>query len=84
MRLIPYTEVGMDPSALSRIEHGGRLPTKEQAIDLAGHFGIASTDIQARRIAADFVVKYGRDECAHTAVGLIKESFERYGTATDS
>ncbi|NQU40485.1 MAG: helix-turn-helix transcriptional regulator [Lentisphaerae bacterium] len=77
-------EVGMDPSALSRIEHGGRLPTKEQAADLAGHFEIARTDIQARRIAAEFVMKYGEDECAQRAVGLVKESFECYGTATDS
>jgi len=76
--------VGMDPSALSRIEHAARLPTAEQALVLAQHFGISRRDMQARRIAADFVLKYGTDECAHKAVRLVKESFDRYGTHTDN
>ena len=71
-------KVGMDPSALSRIEHGGRLPTKEQAADLSGHFGISRTDIQARRIAAELLTRYGYDECVHKAVALVNESFESY------
>ncbi len=74
--------VGMDPSILSRIEHGGRLPTPKQALSLAGHLGVSGRDIMSRRIAAEFLMKYGNDECAHRAVGIVKEALDRYGSNT--
>lgn len=64
---------GMDPALLSKIEHGSRPPTAEQVTGLAHHFSISEDDLQAQRIAVDFVAKYGNQPSVRLAISLIAE-----------
>jgi len=66
--------VGLDPATLSKIERGDRLATGEQTSELAEHFGIPAEELQARRIATDFLGRYGAHPGVPQALGLIRES----------
>jgi len=70
---------GMDSAVLSKIERGRRLPTEAQAASLARTFGIPETDLQAQRIAIDFIIRYGRGESARKALAVIRTAIEKYG-----
>lgn len=66
--------VSMDSTLLSKIERGDRLPTVKQTSKLAGYFGIPEEELQAKRIAADFLGRYGAHPAAPRALGMIRES----------
>ena len=69
---------GMDPALLSKIECGNRLPTPAQTSALARGFGVSEPDMQARRIAVDFVARYGRGEGPRKALSYIRVAFEKH------
>ena len=70
----------MDPAVLSKIERGNRLPTPTQATALARNFGIPETNIQARRIAVDFITRHGWGEPQREALALIQTAYDKQGT----
>jgi len=70
---------GMDPALLSKIERGNRLPTATQASTLARNFAIPETDLQARRIAVDFMTRYGWGESPRKALSLIRVALDKQG-----
>ena len=74
----------MDPALLSKIERGNRLPTAGQVSGLARHFGVAEDELQAQRIAVDFLGRYGDSPFARRAVSIIRERFEHSGPDTDN
>jgi transcriptional regulator with XRE-family HTH domain len=67
----------MDPALLSKIERGSRLPTSEQITGLSRHLGISEDDLQAQRIAADFLAHYGESHFASQAITVIQEALRR-------
>ena len=68
---------GMDPALLSKIEHGNRLPTSPQAAALARSFSVPEQDVQARRIAVDFVARHGCGESQQKALSIIRATIKR-------
>lgn len=68
---------GMDPALLSKIENGSRLPTTAQATGLARYFAVSEDDMQARRIAGEFLGRYGDDPSAERALGVIREGIRQ-------
>lgn len=66
----------IDPSLLSHIETGRRVPTAEQGRALAEYFDLQQDDFEARRIAADFWRKHGDNPAVGRAADLIRESGE--------
>ncbi len=71
--------VNIDPASLSKIELGNRLPTLKQASKLAIHFGVEEEDLQARRIAADFLGRYGPGTVSSKVLPLIREGLKNAG-----
>lgn len=71
--------VSIDPASLSKIELGDRLSTLKQITKLATHFGVDEEDLQARRIAADFLGRYGPGAKSSKALLLIREGLENAG-----
>ena len=69
---------GMDPALLSKIECGNRVPTLDQTSALARGFGVSEPDMQARRIAVDFVARYGRGEGPRKALTYIRLAFKQH------
>ena len=74
----------MDPTLLSKIERGSRLPTVGQLSGLAKHFGVAEDEIQAQRIAIDFLSRYGNHRSVELAVAVIQQSLSRSETESTS
>ena len=67
----------MDPVLLIEIEWGSRLPTSEQVTELANHFEVAENDLQAQRIAVDFLAYYGGRPSVRLALPIISEALGR-------
>jgi transcriptional regulator with XRE-family HTH domain len=65
---------GMDPALLSKIEHGYRLPTPKQVEGLARHFGVSESDMQAQRIAVEFLTRYGDSSVVQHAIAVINKA----------
>jgi transcriptional regulator with XRE-family HTH domain len=63
----------MDPAVLSKVERADRLPTVVQTSRLAEYFGIPEEDLQARRMATEFVRRYGTHTAASQALDMIQE-----------
>jgi len=70
---------GIDPALLSKIERASRLPTAEQVTSLSNHFGIAEDNLQAQRIAVDFISRYGEQQYVRLAIPIISQAFSRSG-----
>lgn len=77
---------GMDPALLSKIENGNRLPTAKQVEGLARHFGVSESDMQAQRIAVEFLTRYGDSSVVQQAIAVINKAImqSRSGPVSES
>lgn len=60
--------IEVDQAIISRIENGDRLPTREQAIKLAGLYGLKQDAVLADWLAEKMVKDYGDDPFAPDAL----------------
>ena len=70
--------VGMDTALLSKIENGGRLPTRSQMLALAAFLDQSPGSLEALRIADKFWRENHENPAAAAAVALIQESAGDY------
>ena len=70
----------MDQAHLSKVELGQRLLTTEQANAIAKFFGIASNEIEARRIVERFRLDHADNPAAEQAINMLHEDPAIYGT----
>lgn len=68
----------VDSSLLSKIEHGERLPTKQQLEKLAKHFGIPLKDLTALAIAEKIVSSYASDTTTLQALKIAEARINSY------
>lgn len=69
----------MDPSALSRIENGRRLPTASQLAVLAEIYGRPLDSLQAVLSYSEIKEKYGQSEHFEKTLQLLNEDAAHYG-----
>ncbi len=69
---------GMDSAALSKIENGKRLPTKEQLAALAKYFQVPVGPLETLRIAEDVLRQYANDPAWPAVASMIAEAGREY------
>lgn len=70
---------GMDLAHLQKIELGQRLPTEQQASQLAKFFKLDEIEVQARRIAEKFQHEFAEHPAAKEAINILAEEAGVYG-----
>lgn len=68
----------IDMTMLSKIERGERLPTTEQAKQLAQYFKVKESEVLAKVTAGKIIKDYGINETTFNAVKLVEEQITPY------
>jgi transcriptional regulator with XRE-family HTH domain len=68
----------IDMTLLSKIERGERLPTDEQILRLAGHFGLDEKQLAIEATAGKILAEYGYNDVTYGAVSFVQEEMKKY------
>ena len=75
---VPAAAAEMDPTLLSKIENGKRLPTEAQTAALAKFFGVPAEPMHGARIAESFLREHSGHPAFAQASALIQEAAGEY------
>jgi len=68
----------IDMTLLSKIERGERLPTSEQILRLAQHFGLDEKQLAIEATAGKILTEYGYNDVTYGAVQFVQEEMQKY------
>lgn len=68
----------IDMTLLSKIERGERLPTNEQILRLAGHFGLDEKQLAIEATAGKILTEYGYNDVTYGAARYVQEEMQKY------
>ena len=68
----------IDSTLLSKIERGIRLPTNEQILPLAEHFGLDQKQLAIEATAEKILTQYGYSDVTYEAVRYVQEKMQKY------